>query len=242
MRKFLLGFSFWLCANSVFAIGPAEINSVEIRDMQTGEIILSQSIANEENIFKGQSDEVDPLKSLLSEKSLEFDMKTLHETMILGLKTVESVLTFLEKRQPEIIVKGKHLSFVPKSATGLVLRPWEMANWSRPLKKSYEIVFKNLYGMKMAKVKFSPTMSYGGSYKGAGKYLQGVQVPTEVFAGWTVKASTSTELISVTNEGAEGDPVIGCMLNLNVKVGTAVTKHDMTYTIYFSANGDIKLL
>ncbi|MBT3980783.1 MAG: hypothetical protein HOE90_05470 [Bacteriovoracaceae bacterium] len=216
-----------------FTILPMDvITEVQLKgpdDLSFGELDQSFEIPS-------SSESLGPLEDPLSQAKVAQDI------LILGLSSVESILEFLEKRQPEIMTKNEPLSFVPADQQGLPVSPFLMSNWSRPVKKSYQLVFKNLYGWTMAKVIFSPKMNSGGKYQGSGSYLTGVEVSDQVFAGWTIKIETKSELSSVTNTGPVENPVVSAVVNYTVKVSSYVTKHQYSYSFYFSGDGTLELL
>ena len=222
-----------------------ELGSVDLVNQSTGEVLDTKILGvdlRSAGAFAGPSPFAEPAVDDATKALEEFDLKQLKEVVILGLDIVDTVYNWLEKKKPIVLVENKTLSFVPTREDGSYVTPFQMAGWSAPVSLSYELVFKNLYGMTMAKVQLSPSMVPGGSFQGRGAYLQGVQVPSLVTAHLGVKATVANELVSVTNAGTEEEPVIACVVNAKVTVGTIISQHDLTYPIYFSADGSMKFL
>lgn len=58
------------------------------------------------------------------------------------------------------------------------LRRWtDLERWSPPETKTYEVVYKNKFGMEVVKFRFRLQYTYGGRRSGRGRYLANVSVP-----------------------------------------------------------------
>lgn len=224
------------------SLADLELGAVEIVNDETGEVVDSQIIdsfgmaKSTATPFGGEN--LESATKMLE----EMDLKQLKEVVVLGLDIVDTVFNWLEKKKPIVLVENKPLSFVPTVEGGGYVTPTQMAGWRAPVKISYSLVFKNLFGVAMAKVQLSPSMIAGGSYKGKGAYIQGVQVASQVTAHWGITAKVQNDLVSVTNAGTEENPVIACVVNAKVSVGTIISQIDLTYPVYFSADGSLKFL
>ena len=57
------------------------------------------------------------------------------------------------------------------------LTHWDsLSGWKPPKGTVYGFYAKNLYGMKVIDVEYQVLRTYGGSYKGKGRYLTGVTI------------------------------------------------------------------
>lgn len=231
-----------VAVNTDVSLEDLELGSVDLVNNQTGEVVDSQIVDNfglaRSMVLPFGGQDLETAKNAIEEN----DLKQMKEVVVLGLDIIDTVFNWIEKKKPIVLIENKPLSFIPKLESGEYVTPMQMAGWQAPKKISYAVVFKNPFGVTLAKIQLDPSMTAGGSYQGQGAYLQGVQVSSQVTAHWGVKASVQNELVSVTNAGTEESPIIACVINAKISVGTIVTQIDYTYPIYFAADGSLKLL
>src|SRR5690606_22412406 len=83
-------------------------------------------------------------------------------------------------------------------------------NWKMPVKRSFEVFYKNVYGMTVVKFRYGVIFAYGGSYEGKGAYLTAVQiVPESVSAVYGYDFTATMKLGGIQNNGTRENPVAG---------------------------------
>jgi hypothetical protein len=92
--------------------------------------------------------------------------------------------------------------------------------------------------MTVIDVKYQVEMTYGGSYKGKGRYLTGVTVaPLKVDVAWGYKFSMDATVPSVTNVGTSDDPVAALLADLHWQISTTLKDSQGTAVYYMQGTG-----
>ncbi|HAT71497.1 MAG TPA: hypothetical protein DCS63_01615 [Elusimicrobia bacterium] len=119
----------------------------------------------------------------------------------------------------------------------------QLARWSGPKTYSYGFYAENIYGAVMIDCKYKVSYSYGGAYKGKGKYLTGVTIiPTVTSVGWGYKLymSASVPDSTIANVGTDINPIAAMQLKLIWKMATAIKEVDGTSVYYVQGDGYFK--
>jgi len=97
----------------------------------------------------------------------------------------------------------------------------ELATWSAPRSKSYQIVYENLYGTDVVTFKFRTMYTAGGSFKGQGRYITNATIQySNVEVLWGYIFNANVEIPQVVNMGTEASPIGGMQMTLNWNVST----------------------
>jgi hypothetical protein len=116
--------------------------------------------------------------------------------------------------------------------------PFELQNWKGPRSASYQVVYKNTYGVEAAKFVYRIHYMYAGSSQGSGRYLANVTVTPEQIStswGWTLNADVSA--MKPTNMGTSSDPMAAMQLNIHWKVTTALNSDEGTSSFLIRGDG-----
>lgn len=117
----------------------------------------------------------------------------------------------------------------------------QMENWKMPKSKSYEIVYKNVYGFEVISFTYTIHFQYGGSFEGAGKYLTGVFVSaSNLYVSWGFEFSATTEIVSLTNHGTLDNPVAGLTLKLDWVAKNVLNESRSSRTFHVNGNGEFQ--
>lgn len=147
------------------------------------------------------------------------------------INTFQKVWKIIEDNKPVVDVKTQYAAALPKGISG-----WQdMGGWAPPRGTIYQLTAKNAYGMTMINVRYQVLRTYGGSYKGQGKYLTAVTVePLLVETGWGYHLSLDASVpdSSIVNVGTAENPVAGMMATLNFHISTAI-KDSQGKGLYF---------
>ena len=94
-----------------------------------------------------------------------------------------------------------------------------MANWSNPKKKNYTAEYQNGFGITVAKILYSVSFQHSGTYKGKGKYLNGIRVSArniDVMFGYTLEAKS--KIIDISNTGTTTNVVASAQIEMEYTV------------------------
>ena len=160
-----------------------------------------------------------------------------------ALVTIDDIINIASKiwkiivdNAPEVNIDTKYAVAYPQGITSAA----QLAQWSRPKSYIYGFSAKNLYGSTTIDVGYKATYTYGGAYKGKGKFLTAVTVvPTRVNVSWGYRFSMSAFVpdSTVTNVGTNTDPTAAMQLKLLWKIATVLKEADGTSVYYMQGDG-----
>lgn len=145
----------------------------------------------------------------------------------------------LEKGKPVANYSQQKATAVPQNITA-----WQqLQGWSNPKSKYYEISYKNLYGITVAKLVYKIIYLTGGSYKGQGKYIGYVSVePQEFTTAYLYTFNVQAQVESVYNKNTSENPIAGLILNINWTVSTILKKETQSYSYHIDGLGNFQAL
>ena len=150
----------------------------------------------------------------------------------LGLK----IWKVIEDNKPVVDVAQRYASALPEGISG-----WNaLSGWKTPAGPIYGLVAKNAYGMKLVDIRYQVVRSYGGSWKGKGRYLTAVSIiPLRVEVGWGVKVDVSASVpdSGVVNAGTDQQPVAGMTAKLEWRIRTPLKDSQGVGLYYVQGDG-----
>ncbi|MCX5785495.1 MAG: hypothetical protein NTX59_07385 [Elusimicrobia bacterium] len=159
------------------------------------------------------------------------------------LVTIDSIINIASKiwkiiadNAPVVNIDTKYAVAYPEGITSAT----QLAQWSKPKSYVYGFYAQNLYGSKMIDVEYKATYTYGGNYKGVGKFLTAVTVvPTKVNVGWGYRFSMNASVpdSTITNVGTDKNPIAAMQLKLLWKMSTVLKESDGTSVYYVQGDG-----
>ncbi len=152
------------------------------------------------------------------------------------VNVASKVWAIVEANAPVVNINTKYATAYPQGVTSAT----QLAGWSRPKSYTYSFYAENLYGMVMIDCKYKMSFTYGGAYKGKGKFLTGVAViPTTVTAGWGYKFYMNAAVpdSTIANVGTDTDPVAAMQMKLSWTMKTVLKEVDGTSIYYVEGNG-----
>lgn len=154
----------------------------------------------------------------------------------------EDIYKLVIKGKPTNTLKYAPISVVPKE-NGEPVDVMSTENWKVPVKRSYEVLYKNLYGMHVVKFRYSVIFAYGGTYNGKGAYLTAVQiVPESVSTLFGYDFTATMKLGGIQNNGSRENQIAGATLLMEYTVSTIMKANSEVDSFFVSGLGELKKL
>jgi len=147
----------------------------------------------------------------------------------------QRIWTIVEAGKPVVNVHGAPVAFaLPRGITC-----WnELDSWQAPKIQSYDVTYKNGFGMEVVKFRFRLQYTYGGGRTGKGKYLANVTVmPAQIDVMWGYTFDANVEVEQAVNLGTASNPVAGLELNLKWGVKTVLKQSDNSFHFFVQGDG-----
>jgi hypothetical protein len=154
----------------------------------------------------------------------------------------EDIYRLVIKGKPTNTTKYAPVSVVPK-VNGEAVDLLETEGWQIPVKRTYQILYKNLYGMEVVKFSYSLIYSFGGSYGGRGAYLTSVQIiPESVSTLFGYDFTATMKLGGIQNQGTRDNPIAGSTILLEYTVNTVVKASTEVDSFFITGRGGFRKL
>jgi hypothetical protein len=114
----------------------------------------------------------------------------------------------------------------------------QLAGWSAPQRHTFNVPYKNKFGMTIVNFTFDVIYTYGGNLNGAGHYLSGVTVvPSDLAVQWGFTFNADVKVINVTNAGSVTDPLAAMQVQMHWSVSSVMTHDESTDNFYIRGDG-----
>jgi hypothetical protein len=149
-----------------------------------------------------------------------------------------------------LVIKGKPtnqtsyapISVIPRVA-GQPVDILDTENWRAPVKRTYEIVYENVYGIDVVTFRYSIIYSWGGSYNGKGAYLTAVQIiPETVRTLFGFDFTATMKLGGIQNQGTKENPNAGATLLMEYTVSSVMNAINKVDSYFITGKGAFKSL
>lgn len=129
-----------------------------------------------------------------------------------GLITLgKEIWQIIKDGAPVVNFQSESVSVIPEEA----LCPFSLYSWSFPISKTFELNYKNKFGMEMIYFTYKLIYSHGGRYQGKGAYLANVSIhPVDIRLKWGQSFDANVKVASGLNVGSQEDPVAGLEISL----------------------------
>ncbi|MEK7858077.1 MAG: hypothetical protein AAB320_02965 [Elusimicrobiota bacterium] len=148
----------------------------------------------------------------------------------------KKIWAIIEANKPVVNINTTYATALPEG-----IKSWnQLSGWKPPKGTVYGFYAKNAYGATMINVKYQVLRTYGGGYKGKGKYLTAVTIePLLVEVGWGYKFDLTAQVpdTSVVNVGTSEDPVAAMMPTLKWRISTAIKDASGQSIYYLQGDG-----
>ena len=202
--------------------------SVEVLNQETIETISEKKIYADSLPILGNPSPIDPGKVISVAKDL----------VALG----EDIYKLVIKGKPTNLTKYSPISVIPK-INGEPVDVMETEGWQAPVKRTYRVVFENLYGIDVVDFTYSVIFAYGGSYNGAGAYLTAVQiVPESVRTLFGFDFTATMKLGGIQNLATRTNPVAGATIILEYTVNSVFVADNQASSFFVTGRGEFKRL
>lgn len=154
----------------------------------------------------------------------------------------EAIYHLVQKGKPHNTTEYAPISVIPL-VNGKQIDIFDTENWTVPKRATYEIKWKNLYGMEVVKFKYTVMFSYNGSYNGKGAFLTAAQIyPVSVMTMWGFDFSAKMKLNGIMNHGTKDQPVAGAIMALEYRVENILKAELYTDSYHVTGKGYMKEL
>lgn len=119
----------------------------------------------------------------------------------------------------------------------------ELEYWQIPNVMRLKSTVENAFGFALAEFQFDVIFTYGGSFKGKGKYLTHVQVfPSDVYTFWMQELNASVEVASLVNRGTTAEPIAGMQIDVKWQFKNFLNEVQKSASIFVQGDGLVKQL
>ena len=154
----------------------------------------------------------------------------------------EDIYKLVQKGKPHNMTSYSPISVIPR-VNGNNVDIFETENWKMPTRATYEIIYKNLFGMEVVKFRYSVIFSYGGTYQGKGAYLTATQiVPVSIMTSFGFDFSAIMKLQGIQNHGTKENPVAGAIITMEYTVETVIQASLESDSYHLTGRGGFKQL
>lgn len=150
----------------------------------------------------------------------------------------KTVWKIIEKNRPVVNLKLDHVSVVPEGAMHVGM----LANWSMPEVKTYKVVYKNGFGIKVVEFFFRTVFTHSGTFNGKGAYIANAAIyPAHLEVLWGYTFNANTMVPKAVNIGTSENPNIALEMHLNWLVDTPFKNSQETFSIIMTGDGRTKV-
>ncbi len=116
----------------------------------------------------------------------------------------------------------------------------DLERWHAPKTQSYEVLYKNKFGMEVVKFRFRLQFTHGGSHAGMGRYIANATImPAQIDVLWGYTFNAKLDVAQAVNLGTKADPIAGLEMNLHWNVKTWLKESENSVHFFITGNGDV---
>lgn len=151
------------------------------------------------------------------------------------VNTGKFIWEIIKENKPTLNVSKQSASALPDDLS------WtEMQCWNLPASKTYEILYSNGFGVQVVAFQFQIQYTYGGHYKGVGRYLNQVTIlPKHIDVLWGYNFDAQITTPSIVNINTSDFPVAGMELQVDWTISTLVKKSRQVMSFFVTGEGDL---
>lgn len=156
------------------------------------------------------------------------------EIINIGVK----VWDIIKENKPVVQVQTPMAHALPRG-----LGCWtDLEQWHAPRTQSYEVVYKNKFGMEVIRFRYRVQFTYGGTSAGLGRYIANATVmPGQLDVLWGYNFGARIDVGRVVNVGTKESPIAGLEMDLHWNVKTWVMESENSVHFFATGNGDLSV-
>jgi hypothetical protein len=152
----------------------------------------------------------------------------------------EKIIPNIEKGRPVVTNKPMSAISVLPRFDGSEPVVHDMADWTLPVAKHYQIKYNNGFGGEAVSFVYSISYQYNGTYNGKGHYLAGVRMSArDIIVNWGFDLDASSQLIQISNVGTKDNVIAGATIEITYTVKNMM--RNLTTSESFHVTGDGRL-
>ncbi len=150
----------------------------------------------------------------------------------------------------KLVIKGKPtnqtsyapISIIPR-VSGEAVDILDTERWSMPVKRTYQVIYRNLYDVAVVTFRYSVIYSSHGQYNGKGAYLTAVQIiPESVRTLFGFDFTATMKLGGIQNQGTRENPIAAATLLMEYTVSSVMNAHNQVDSFFVTGKGGFKKL
>jgi hypothetical protein len=206
--------------------------STDVLNQETAQVLYKMNIDQVTQNIPGAPNE----KGLLNGGKVGKVIGVASDLVALG----EGIYNLVNKGKPSNKSSYAPITVIPRVG-GKYVDIMETENWSVPKKVTYQIIYKNLYGMEVVKFRYSVIYSFGGTYNGKGAYITAAQIiPDSIMTSWGFDFSAHMKLGGIQNHGSKENPVAGAIMIMEYRVETVLQASLESDSYHITGRGGFK--
>lgn len=180
-------------------------------------------------------------ESTVAHVAADYDCVNLAFNPLTGEISWEDIVNIGQKVW-EVVKAGKpvaHFETPMANALPRGLTCWnDLEHWQAPKVQTYQVVYKNGFGMEVVRFDFRLQFTYGGGKAEKGQYLANVSVqPSQLNVAWGYNFDAKVEVQPAVNLGSKDSPIAGLELNLRWTVKTIMKSSENSFHFFVQGNG-----
>ncbi len=236
---FIVSAMLFCLSQSVFALTPEQIKYFTIQKMTVTEVSDNSVAINQSKKSKLiVSKNLQTIDGVIdANESTQLDQTSIAIDAIINIG--QKIWTIVKDGQPVVSAQTQAASAMPDA-----IKSWtQLAGWQPSQSKTFKITYQNGFGMNVVDFSYRVIFTYGGSFKGQGRFLAGVTIiPAFVSVAWGYTFESSVAIPTIVNIGTQQNPISGMQMNVNWKVSTVLFNEQQTSSYFVDGLGRLKEL
>jgi hypothetical protein len=179
-------------------------------------------------------------------KLLALTPATIGEVLMIGNQVValgSAIYDLVQKGKPTVVTEYAAINVLPRDPqTKQYVDPFDLEGTGNAVVRRFVTTGKNATGQVVVRFEHMLQFFPGGSYMGAGKYIQNaIIVPMSVEAGYGYDLTAQMRLVGIMNKGSKTNPIAGASLLLKMTIRKLSKAAEKTLVFNISGNGDVQV-
>jgi hypothetical protein len=151
----------------------------------------------------------------------------------------KSVWNVIQAGRPKVNLDTDVASAVPQGISSWA----ELDSWKDPVAKLYRTQLLSVNQKSLGDVYYRLVFTYGGGYRGAGKYLTNVTImPAQLSVPYLREFYAQTKVTELINHGTKDNPIAGMSLVLSWGIESVFNKTIQSISLHVRGDGKVDVL